>query len=116
MNLPPAIGPTCSLDVRAFQDRVKAIAEFNARALQTQERTANTLVLTYAPGNAAEVADLVAQEGDCCGFLDFSTQEGTAGVVLTIAVPADQAERADELLAPFDGTAAQSESSCCGAC
>lgn len=110
-----AAGPTCSLDARAFQDRVKAIAELNAHALQAQERTANTLVLTYAPGSAAEVADLVAKEGDCCGFLDFCTREEATGVVLTITVPADQAARADELLAPFDGTAVRS-ASCCGAC
>lgn len=111
-----ASGPTCSLDARDFQDRVSAIAEFNARALKNQERTGRILVLTYAPGTAAEIADLVAKEGDCCGFLDFQTQEGAAGVVLTITVPMDQANNADDLLAPFDGTAAKSVASCCGAC
>lgn len=111
-----ASGPACSLDAHAFRDRVRSIAAFNARALRDQKRTGLTLVLTYASEAGREVEHLVAKEADCCGFLNFRTHETDAGIVLTITVPADQADDADRLLAPFDGTDAQTLTSCCGAC
>lgn len=108
--------PTCSLDGRALQQRVRAIAELNARALLDQRRSGRALVLTYGPAAAEEVRTLIAREKACCGFLDFHSQEDAAGVVLTITVPKEREAEADGLLAPFDGTLAGDSTSCCGEC
>lgn len=111
-----ASAPSCSLDAHSFRKRVAWIAAFHARALVSQQRLGRRLVLTYAKGSGAEVADMVARERDCCAFLDFDCRATDAGVVLTITVPEDQAENADALLAPFDGRDAGEAASCCGAC
>ncbi len=108
--------PTCSLDGKALQQRVHAMAELNARALLDQRRSGRALILTYAPAVADEVRALIAREKDCCGFLDFQDQEDDARVVLTITVPADREAEADSLLAPFDGTMTSDAISCCGEC
>jgi hypothetical protein len=112
----PASAPSCSLDGHAFQERVASIAAFHARALVSQQRVGCRLVLTYADGSGPEVADMVARERDCCAFLDFEIRTTNAGIVLTITVPENQADHADALLAPFDGSDAKATASCCGTC
>jgi hypothetical protein len=108
--------PSCSLDGRAFQERVAAIAAFHARALVRQQRVGRRLILTYADESGPQVADMVARERDCCAFLDFGIDTTKAGVVLTITVPEGHADNADALLAPFDGSHAKATASCCGTC
>jgi hypothetical protein len=63
-----------------------------------------------------EVADMVARERECCAFLGFEMRTTNAGTELIVTVPEDQADNADALLAPFDGSGANTAASCCGAC
>lgn len=109
-------GPACSLDARDFQDRVRWITDFNTRALRHRQRQHNALIATYAPGHRTTLAELIAKEADCCGFLKFDLQEGLDGDVLTISVQAEHALEADALLSPFDGSAPLIPSACCGVC
>ena len=110
-------GPSCSLDGRAFEERVQAIAAFNDRALVRRHREGQRLTLTYAVGTGSDVAALVAKENECCSFLQFEVNDTSEGVELAITVPTDRSTEADRLLAPFDGTDARRlAASCCGQC
>lgn len=48
-----------------------------------------------------ELYDLVEKERACCAFLDFEMAETVDGIDLTITVPTNGADSADDLLAPF---------------
>jgi len=107
---------TCSLEGRAYQERIRWIAELNQRSLLRSSRQGSVLNLTYALIARSDVEKMVTQEQECCAFLDFSLQVSEA-VDLTISVPGHAASRADDLLAPFDGTARLgTDITCCGIC
>lgn len=106
----------CSLDGRAYQERIQWIADLNQRSLLRTRRQGNALVLTYALTALSDVEKMVKQEQECCAFLEFHLQIG-AEVDLTISVPSHAASNADDLLAPFDGRAQTgAASTCCGTC
>lgn len=111
-------GPSCSLDARTFQQRIAAIADLNRRALVGLRRTGRALTLNYRPDALEDIKSMVADERECCSFLDFRATATMSGIELIITVPEDHADNADALLAPFDGTEAKAAEgdSCCGAC
>lgn len=109
-------GPACSLEGRAFQERVAWIAALNQRYLRSAQRQGPTLTLTYDPAARADV-EPISREQECCAFLDFGIADTHEEVRLTITVPAHAAPQADVLLAPFQGDGSQPTSSeCCGTC
>lgn len=106
----------CSLDGRAYQERLQWITDLNRSSLLRSRRQGNALTLTYALTALSDVEKLAKQEQECCAFLEFNLQIG-AEVDLTISVPDHAASNADDLLAPFDGKAyAGAANACCGAC
>jgi hypothetical protein len=116
MTANPSSGPACSLEARAFQERVAWIAALNQKSLLRFERQGRTLTLTYDANALHEVEEMVARERDCCAFLEFDIQTGD-DVVLTITVPVHADESSDRLLAPFYNPQAKVDANaCCGAC
>lgn len=110
-------GPACSLEARAFQERLAWIGVLNQSFLRRSQRQGNTLTLTYDAAARSQVEDMVSRERDCCAFLEFEVTNADEEVELRITVPLHATDNADALLAPFQGnqmSAAAAE--CCGAC
>lgn len=110
-------GPACSLEARAFQERLAWIGVLNQTFLRRSQRKGNTLTLTYDAAARLQVEDMVSQERDCCAFLEFKVANVDEGVELRITVPAHATENADVLLALFqDDQTPTAAIECCGAC
>lgn len=110
-------GPACSLEGRAFQERITWIAELNRKHLRRAQRQGTTLTLIYDPAARHDVEALVSREQACCAFLEFRITNSSEGVCLDITVPAHASQDADALLAPFQGDRSTAEATaCCGAC
>lgn len=110
-------GPACSLEARAFQERLAWIGVLNQKFLRHSQRQGNTLTLTYDAAARSQVEDMVSRERDCCAFLEFEVADANEKVELSITVPAHAADNADVLLAPFHGDSTSiAVTECCGAC
>lgn len=110
------LAPACSLEGRAFHDRVRWIADLNRRFLHRKSRAGLTLTLVYAIEAREQVQELIRQERECCAALDFTAQEAGKEIELHITVPPYAADQADVLLQPFHGDGATDATSCCGRC
>ena len=91
-----ALAIACALDSTDFKDRMASIRDLASRHLLSSRREPLKLHLSYAAAALPEVQRLVAQEADCCPFLDFAVQSGEQ-VELTITAPESAAVAADEL-------------------
>jgi len=111
------LGSSCSLEGRAFQERLTWIAELNRKHLRRAQRQGTTLMLTYGPAARRDVEALVSREQECCAFLEFRVANSSTEVRLDITVPAHASQKADALLAPFQGDqSATGATECCGTC
>ncbi|MFN3402036.1 MAG: hypothetical protein ACK4Z4_16980, partial [Ferrovibrio sp.] len=81
-----ALTIACTLDSTDFKGRVADIRDLASRHLLSSRREPLRLHLTYAAAALPEVQNLVAQESECCAFLDFHIQSGER-VALTITAP-----------------------------
>ncbi len=106
--------PACSLEARAFEDRVRWISELNSQRLLRSSRHGATLVLAYDPAAREQIEELIRRENECCAFLEFSVREAVDEVELHITVPPHGAGQTDSLLQPFQGTVPTSATTCCG--
>lgn len=95
-----ALAIACTLDSTDFKSRVANIRHLASRHLLSSRREPLKLHLVYAAAALPEVERLVAQEADCCAFLDFDLRSGEQ-VELTITAPEIAAVAADELFAHF---------------
>lgn len=105
----------CTLDGPSYTERVKAIRSLFAHALKGARRDGAQLHLTFDAAARAEVDDLVRKEKACCAFLDFRITKSAGVIDLTITVPADAADSADDLLAPFTPDSAAASCGCASA-
>lgn len=96
-----ALEIVCTLGAGDFKQRVADIRDLAARSLLRSERRGLTLNLTYERDALAKVKNIVAQEADCCRFLDFTITHEGSEVHLTITAPEAAAEAAEELFAHF---------------
>lgn len=103
----------CTLGAGDFKARIAWLADLNTRALTDHRREGLTLHLRYRAEARAEVEDLVRQERECCGFLDFQVRAEGAFVDLSITAPAE-AEVAAETL--FNGFISGRTAGCAPAC
>lgn len=111
------LGSACSLEGRAFQERLAWIAALNRKHLRRAQRQGATLTLTYDPAAWHDVEALVSREQACCAFLDFRITHGSEEVSLDITVPTHASQDANALLAPFQGDRSATQATeCCGAC
>ncbi|WP_159082233.1 hypothetical protein [Rhodanobacter thiooxydans] len=110
-------GSACSLEGRAFQERLTWIAELNRKHLRRAQRQGTTLMLTYGPAAQRDVEALMSREQECCAFLEFRITHSSEEVRLDITVPDHASQEADALLAPFQGgRLATGATECCGTC
>lgn len=85
-------------------DRPLRVAEFDrlfARASVAVERLspqAARITLPPSPETAAEAADLVARETECCSFFTFSVTATGGRLHLDVAVPESQTSVLDALV------------------
>ncbi len=84
---------TCSLSTEELCDRLAWIAKINAAGLRSHRRCADRVELVYEPEVADRVRELVRRERACCGLLEFDLREAPDAVIVTVAGPADAAER-----------------------
>lgn len=91
----------CNLSAADYQDRVAWIADLNATALRGYRRDGRRVVITYDASAAQRVNEFVRRERQCCPFLEFDIDRRDHEVVLTIEAPAEVADHADVLFAPY---------------
>lgn len=91
----------CTLGAGDFKARKAWLADLNARALTDHRRDGLTLHLTYRAEARDEVEDLVRQERECCGFLEFQVQHDGSFVEVAITAPAEAETAADTLFNDF---------------
>lgn len=96
-----ALAITCTLGAGDFKAHVADIRALASRSLLSSRREPLRLHLTFAPDALAEVEQLVAEEAECCTFLDFELQHDAEAARLTIAAPIAALAAADELFAHF---------------
>lgn len=91
----------CTLGVGAYQERLAWIAELNRSALRSSRREGARLVLTYDPGAAARVREMVRRERQCCAFLDFELREDENNTTLVVTAPEAAPDALDAVFDPF---------------
>jgi hypothetical protein len=99
----------CTLQGGSYQERLAWIAELARDGLRGVNREDLRLELSYAPGVAGRVREMVDKEQKCCGFLDFELIETGADVRLTITAPERAREVADALFEQFVPSTALSD-------
>jgi len=117
MNDITVTGLACSLEGRAFQERLAWIASLNQWHMRRAERQGTALTLIYDPAARLDVEELVSREQACCAFLEFEIAATGEEVRLNITVPSHASRDADALLAPFQGAPlTEGATECCGTC
>ncbi|MCW3847904.1 hypothetical protein OF829_11695 [Sphingomonas sp. LB-2] len=107
----------CTLDGGSFKTRMAWIADLNARVLKAVRRNDLRLELDYAPSALADVRLMVAQEQECCAFLNFELTEGEDVATLAITAPETARDAAEALFGPFQGKTLQAtDCGCTGGC
>lgn len=91
----------CTLGAGDFKARMAWLADLNARALIDHRRDGLTLHLRYRAEAHDEVEDLVRQERECCGFLEFQVRQDGAFVELAITSPVEAEIAAETLFSDF---------------
>lgn len=104
----------CTLGAGDFKARIAWLADLSARALTGHRRDGLVLHLQYLGDAHEEVEDLVRQERDCCGFLDFQVRQDGAFVNLAITAPAEAAVAAETLFNDFVANAPEGRAPACG--
>ena len=102
----------CTLDAQELKSRFAEISALAGRALLHHEQDGRTLHLRYGLGAAAQLERLVAQERQCCAFLQFDLHRTPDAVHLDITAPAEAGEFAPLLYAHFVGRAARLDCAC----
>ena len=105
----PTCGPeaplpsACSLAPEGLDGRLAEIRALARRALLSADREGLALRLVYRPDARAEIADLVAREAQCCGFLGFRVEEERDRLFVTVTAPGHAEAAARELFDAFEG-------------
>lgn len=97
----------CTLDSGSLKARMTWIADLNTRALKAVRQADLRLELDYAPSALADVRRMIAQEKECCAFLDFGVTERSDAITLAITAPETAREAAELLFGPFQGKTPQ---------
>lgn len=78
----------CSLPSSAMEQRLVWIRRITASSLLSHQLDGTTLRLQYRAEALPELQRIVAQERECCPFLEYSLQRSTSAVHLSIDAPA----------------------------
>lgn len=87
-----------------FEERLAEYGRLRESALVARQRTADGMVLTFAPGEgvAAWVADLAAREAACCPFMRFDLTADDTEIRWETSGTAEMQPILDEYYAMFD--------------
>jgi len=102
----------CTLAARELRSRFAEISALADHALLHHEQEGRTLHLRYGLGATAQLGRLVAQERQCCAFLQIDMHGTPDAVHLDITAPAEAGEFAPLLYAQFVGRAARLDCAC----
>ena len=91
----------CMLTGGSYRERVHWLEQLSRDGLVRRERDDLKLTLTYQECVRDRVLRMVAQEQQCCPFLEFDVREVAAGIQVTIAAPEQARSTADSLFDPF---------------
>ncbi|MFV2000928.1 MAG: hypothetical protein ACC654_11245 [Acidimicrobiia bacterium] len=86
----------CSVPLTEKDNRMRELQDVFAQA-RSAERIDGGVVMTFDPGLGQDVANLVAKEAQCCGFLSMVTETSVGELRLEVttdehsAVPAIEA-------------------------
>ena len=108
--------PWCSLEGRAFQERMTWIAELNRKWLRGEKLEGRTLELTYQPEAENALQELLAREQECCVTLQFDLARTGSELKLTVTLPASTGGDIQAQFAPFRSAKIGADLSCCGTC
>jgi len=93
----------CSIPLTEKDNRMRELQDLFAQA-RSAERIDGGVVMTFEPGLGGDVADLVAKEALCCGFLSMVTEVSDHELRLAVtsddpaAVPAIEAFLGSDVL------------------
>lgn len=103
---------TCTLEARELRSRCAEISALADHALLHHEQEGRTLHLRYGLGAAAQLKRLVAQERQCCAFLQIDMHRTPDAVHLDITAPAEAGQFVPLLYGHFVGRAARLDCDC----
>ncbi|CAN7556215.1 MerR family transcriptional regulator [Pseudarthrobacter oxydans] len=97
-------GPACTLERNALPGRLNEWAALTANATSRSNLGDDGIALDFDhnPGLAADLAQLAAEEYECCSFFDFTISVNAAGLRLEVRAP----DHARDALQSVFGTAA----------
>jgi hypothetical protein len=91
----------CTLTPADLRERLALIRRLATDALLGHQRQPLVLALRYAPAARERVRAMVANEQQCCAFLNFEVREQPDVVHVTITAPENAREAADDLFEQF---------------
>lgn len=91
----------CTLSPTEMGPRLARIRQLTLDHLRSHQLDVVTLHLRYDPIAAAELAEIVELERQCCAFLHFSLMAQDSHICLEISAPVDQATNARWLFSQF---------------
>lgn len=91
----------CTLSPADMDARLLRIRQLTRSHLRSHSMQGLTLRLSYAPEAAAELADIVSLERECCAFLAFHLTESPGAVELLITAPSSEGTDALWLFVQF---------------
>lgn len=108
----------CTLTLDEMGPRLARIRQLTQDHLHSHRRVGSTLDLFYDPMAAAELAEIVELERQCCAFLDFCLMPENGRIRLKISAAADQAANARWLFSQFlpDEAGAPGPNAGCACC
>jgi hypothetical protein len=97
----------CSLSAAEYGERLAAISRVGGSSLinvEERPRPRQTVLhFRYSTKTRDELQTIVAQEADCCAFLDLSLETSDEELVLTLAAPEEARLIVDDLVRSFRG-------------
>jgi hypothetical protein len=95
----------CSLSAAEYGERLAAISRVGGSSLiNVEERPRQTVLhFRYSTKTRDELQTIVAQEADCCAFLDLSLETSDEELVLTLTAPEEARLIVDDLVRSFRG-------------
>jgi len=106
----------CTLGADDLKSRFAEIGALAGRALLGHEQVGRRLQLSCATEAAADLERLVAQEQDCCAFLQFELRREADAIHLAITAPIEAGEFAPLLYAHFVNKAQAQGAECAFSC
>jgi hypothetical protein len=104
----------CSLPSDALEQRLAWIRRVTANSLLTHRLVGTTLRLLYREDALPDLQKIIAQERECCPFLEYSLRPAEGALQLTIGAPDGLGSDARWLFDQFLPQAAAVSKKSCG--